>query len=123
MSTSPKVLNSISETRYRGSLCPHHPELKGERMKRNGECVGCRQIMNRLYRQTDKGKAAAARRARNRRYVQSFDRRVEREVEDATRLKGMELSMQKFGNVEHWKELFDEAKALILKEMGLDSSP
>jgi hypothetical protein len=114
---------SISDTRYIGLVCAKHPDLQGERNKRNHECVGCRRDMNKAYQKTEKGREAHRRRQKNLRAVHTFDREVEREVEAATRLKGMELSMQRFGNVEHWKELWDEAKPMVLKEMGLDSSP
>ncbi len=32
---------AISPSRYRGAVCAKHPELKGERAKKNYLCVGC----------------------------------------------------------------------------------
>ena len=38
------IANSISETRYIGKICEIHPELKGERLKRNWRCPACCEV-------------------------------------------------------------------------------
>lgn len=36
------AINELSETRYYGKTCEHHPEFKGLRLKSSYECVECR---------------------------------------------------------------------------------
>ena len=43
-------VNSISETRYIGKVCDKHPELKGERLKRDYQCPACRNEKKKVKR-------------------------------------------------------------------------
>lgn len=48
--------NSVSPTRYIGTVCQKHPELKGERRKKTYVCVGCQRDRNKQYRATSAGR-------------------------------------------------------------------
>jgi len=53
-------------TRYTGKMCGLHPEQRGKRQT-DGTCVGCRQTINAAYRHRHPDRAAATKRADNRR--------------------------------------------------------
>ncbi|MFZ2287583.1 MAG: hypothetical protein WAV93_11410 [Bacteroidales bacterium] len=35
------AINELTEARYYGKICVHHPEFKGLRLKRSYQCVQC----------------------------------------------------------------------------------
>ena len=75
-SHSKKIAKARGKNRYRGKVCAVHPEKKGERYVRGGDCCECTIKRVSDYRKTPQGRANVITSARRRKYgvtAEQFD--------------------------------------------------
>lgn len=102
-------LDTLTEGRYLGKICPEHPALKGLRRKQSRECIGCRRdrAHERAKRPLERQRKIERRQELRdmQRYAVETERRVLREAE----LLAQQMASKECGDMLRWREYLSKA--------------
>lgn len=102
--------NSLTDKRYIGRICEHHPDLNGLRLKKNHTCMQCYRDRKADYRNQPRVQAKrAAIRSAGREQARLDGLNAER-LTTAIRLKAIELAKASGVEPTSYREFWDKAR-------------
>lgn len=105
--------NSVTEARYIGSLCAHHPDLKGLRLKKNHLCLQCHRDRKADYRNQPRIRdKRAAMRASGLRQAREDQLNADR-LATTIRLRAIEIAKRSGAHDYQYQDFWDQARREI----------
>jgi hypothetical protein len=108
----------MSESRIQGGICLKHPELEGQRYRRNGGCPGCQADRVKKRRARPEQKAAANEKRAHQRKMQRQAYKDNKQILELVRIAGSEIAVKAGKHPSHWREHWADAVKHINTELG-----
>jgi predicted Fe-S protein YdhL (DUF1289 family) len=107
---------SISDTRYIGSVCAKHPQLKGERRKASYVCVGCQRDKNKKHRKSLIGAHEHSEAMKEARSANTLARKIQETRQRQIKIRAEDICVKLGDSMRNWADYYQQAVDQLKKE-------